>query len=161
MKKILVLSDVHGDDGKLEYILEANKDVDYRIYLGDFQMARKVQKQYSELFDYVVTGNCDYPGISSKSITAKIEGTKVFITHGHYFGSWTQKIDFNELYRTANSKECKVILHGHDHIAVVEEKDGITRFNPGSTTFPRGNNIPTYGIITIDGDDWTFEHIKC
>lgn len=161
MRKILVVSDVHGNKDVLEDILKVNKDVDYKIYLGDFQMYEQDQKSCSKLFDYVVTGNCDYPHISSNTEIITIEGVNILITHGHHFGSLTAKIDFDQLFETAKAKECKVILHGHDHIAVNVEKDGIKRFNPGSTTFPRGNASPTYGIITIDDNVWSFKHIEC
>lgn len=160
MKKILVLSDVHGNKKVLEDILYQHKDADYKIYLGDFQMSATHQKEYSSMFDYVVTGNCDYTGISDITIFPSIEGKKLLITHGHYFGSMTAKIKFSDLYELARENDCSFILHGHDHIAVIEEKDGITRFNPGSTTFPRNNINGSYGLITIDEDNnWTFEHI--
>ena len=161
MTKILVLSDVHGDYDVFHKIMEAHKDADYKIYLGDFQMPKEDQIEYSKLFDYVVTGNCDYEGISENTILAEIEGKKILITHGHHFDNFMSKIDFSKLFYTAKEKECELILHGHDHLSVLEEVDEITRFNPGSTTRPFNTKIGTYGLINIKKNgDWKLEHIN-
>lgn len=159
MKKILVISDVHGDINILESILNSNNDVDYKIYLGDFQMSKENQKKYSSMFDYVVTGNCDYPGISKNIIYEKIEGKKFMITHGHHFGSLIKKIDFDQIFQEAKNQNVDIILHGHDHIAANEVKNNINRFNPGSTTLPRKSMNRTYGIISINKGELIFSHI--
>lgn len=63
------------------------------------------------------------------------------------------KIDFDKLTSFAIENGCEYILHGHDHIAVIDEQRGVTRFNPGSTTFPRGSMIGSYGMLEIiEGD---------
>lgn len=161
MRRILVISDVHGHRDLLDRILKEYNDVDMKIYLGDFQMSISNQREYSKMFDYVVTGNCDYTNVSPITEIVEIYGKKVFITHGHYFGSLMQKIDFSTLYKKAKKNDCEVILHGHDHIAVVETELGITRFNPGSTTLPRNTRYGTFGIIEIDdNNEWNFVHIK-
>lgn len=159
--KILVLSDVHGNVKLLEKILDKEKDADIKIYLGDFQVSKGDQKKYSKLFDYVVTGNCDYPNVSPITEIIELKGKRFFITHGHMYGSWTTKIDFSLLKLKAIEARCNFILHGHDHIAVVKKEDEIIRFNPGSTTFPRNSKVGTYGIINEKNDEWFFEHINC
>ncbi len=161
MKKILVISDVHGNEEVLNFILKENEDVNLKIYLGDFQMTKDKQKYFSKLFDYVVTGNCDYEGISEITSIISIENKKILITHGHYFGSLKKKIDFDKLYEFAKMNEIDLVLHGHDHIASYEVKDGIIKFNPGSTTFPRNKTIGSYGLIMVKDGKWIFNHIDC
>ncbi len=157
MSKILILSDVHGDKEILEDILNKYKDADLKIYLGDFQMSKEDQEMYSEMFDHVVTGNCDYPGVSQNTIFTEIEGKGVMITHGHMYGSILKKIDFDLLRDVAKENNCEIVLHGHDHISEAYEKDGVFRFNPGSTTLPRNTKSGTYGILTINEDNWKFD----
>lgn len=160
MSKILVISDVHGNKEILEHLLKKHKKIETKVYLGDFQMSKKDQEYYSNFFDYVVMGNCDYPGISKNSIYVEIDNKKVMITHGHYFGSILKKIDFSILNKSAKENSCEVILHGHDHISVVEKKSKITRFNPGSTTFPRNTRHGSYGIIDTTFNEWVFNIVK-
>ena len=40
-----------------------------------------------------------------------------------------------------------VIVHGHTHIPVAEKMDNILLYNPGSITFPKGGNVPSYGLF--------------
>lgn len=148
--KVLIVSDIHKNTNLLNNILKNNQDVDLKIFLGDFQVSRKEQEKLTNLFDYVVAGNCDYPGFSPNKQLIEIDGLKIFITHGHYYGSFLKKIDFDLLYKEAKQYSADIILHGHDHIGVIENRNGILRFNPGSPTLPRGNTKATYGLMEIE-----------
>lgn len=147
MKKILVVSDIHSNIERLKEILEIEKDVDLRVYAGDLQLK---DTSILDQFDYVVKGNSDYPNNYEEIIFFNFEGTNFLLTHGHLFGTWTKRIDFDNLYNIAKDNNVKVIIHGHDHIKANETKNGILRFNPGSPTDPRDGVVPSYGIITID-----------
>ncbi len=147
MKKILVISDVHGSINILEEILKKNNDVDLKIFAGDLQ-----NKNWTTLknFDYVVRGNSDYYEESIPEYQIfDFCGIKIFLTHGHLFGSIFKKINFETLYEFAIEKNINLIVHGHDHIKAKEKKNNIFRFNPGSTTFPRDSYKGSYGIIHI------------
>lgn len=144
MKKILVISDVHGDLEVLKNILKKEKDVDLRVFAGDLQ-----SKDFAILkkFDYVVTGNSDYTNKFPIVKLFEFDNINFMLVHGHYFGSWFKKIDFSKLFNEAKAKKVAVIIHGHDHIKASESRENILRFNPGSTTFPRDDNKRTYGLI--------------
>ncbi len=146
MKKILVISDVHGDIKILNKILEQEKNVDLKIFAGDLQM-----KDNSTLksFDYVISGNSDYPNDYPNESIFDFSGKKFFLVHGHKFGSLFKKIDFDKLFNYAKDNDVDIIIHGHDHVKASETRNGILRFNPGSTTNPRDGSIPSYGIIEI------------
>lgn len=147
--KILVISDVHGNIKLMNKIIEDNNDVDLRIFCGDLQKDDK--SILKKNFDYFVTGNADYFKLDEiKEI--EIEQVKILLTHGHLFETFWEKINFDKLYKLGELLKVKLILHGHDHLSVIEEKNQIIRFNPGSITYPRGSNKASYGIIEIEKD---------
>ncbi|BDV03353.1 MAG: phosphoesterase [Candidatus Hepatoplasma scabrum] len=155
--KVLIISDVHGNIDLMNKILNDNSDANFKIFCGDLQKNDK--SLIKKNFDYYVTGNADYFHLDEIK-ELEIEKVKILLTHGHLFESFWEKIDFKKLYKLGELLKVKLIIHGHDHIAIIEEKNRIIRFNPGSITYPRGNNKASYGIIEIkDGRILNLEHI--
>ena len=149
-KKILVVSDVHGDIKILQKILNyAKNKVDLRVFAGDLQ--KKDFSIISENFDYYVIGNSDYflENIESKVIF-DFEEVRFFLTHGHLYETIWNKIDFKNLIKEAKIHKAKIIIHGHDHIKANVNTDSIIRFNSGSTTFPRDGLKGSFGIIEVE-----------
>lgn len=147
--KILLISDVHGDFSIMEKIIDENKDCDKKIFLGDFQTSKEHQKELSEKFDYVVTGNNDHPGISENTIIFELEGVKIYATHGDRFFTFKEYVSKSKLAKEAKQFGASIALHGHDHKAFISEHNGVTVFNPGSPSYPRFGSKPAYGIIEI------------
>jgi len=149
--KILLISDVHGNIKLMDQIIAKNSDCEFKFYMGDFDLndANEEKKQGSK-FDKVVTGNCDVQGISPMEIFVELNNLKIMILHGHTVGFTLNKKTFKKMRAIAKENGAKLILHGHDHIDANETKDGITRFNPGSITSPKGDNGPSYGILEIE-----------
>lgn len=143
--KILVISDVHGNIELMNKIIKEN-NVDLKIFCGDLQKNDK--NILSKNFDYYVTGNADYFHLDEIK-ELEIDKVKILLTHGHLFETFWEKINFDKLYKLGELLKVKLIIHGHDHLSVIEEKNKIIRFNPGSITYPRGNNKASYGIIEI------------
>lgn len=157
--KILIISDIHSNVKIMNKIIFSNK-VDIKIYLGDFQISLKEQKKLTLLFDYIVPGNCDYSGLTEHTQIIEIDKLKILLTHGHFFPGLTSRIDFDQLFKIANKNKVDLILHGHDHISSKEKKGNIIRFNPGSTTFPKGGTKASYGLLEIvNGKIISLEHI--
>lgn len=160
--KILILSDIHKRHDILENILKDNKDVDMKIFLGDFEMSPTQQDELTSMFDYCVVGNCDFKGFANEREIITIDGINIFITHGHIYQSMLQKIDFYAMVESAKRHNASLILHGHDHIAAKVEYDNgkIIRFNPGSPTLPKGGTKASYGLLEIeDGKIISLDHI--
>ncbi len=154
MKKILVISDVHRNTHGLMSILNENKDIDMKLFLGDFEELNiDKQKELTALFDYSVVGNCDRRDISPISQIIDVDGLRIFMTHGHYYGSLFKKIDFKSLVKSGKENKADLILHGHDHIEHDEIIDGIRVVNPGSITHPRSGNKPSYAILEINNSE--------
>ncbi|WP_062353062.1 phosphodiesterase [Bacillus kwashiorkori] len=85
-----------------------------------------------------VRGNCDADvdemvteqDLSQKTRVLEFDHIRFYLVHGY---------EESEEERINQAKElgCRVIVTGHTHIKVLEERDGIILLNPGSTTIPK------------------------
>ncbi len=144
MKKVIVLSDLHGSIRSLRNVLDRYDDLDYIIMLGDLGI-HPVFLHHEKIF--LVKGNLvnDY-GDKYEDI-ANIMGHNIFITHGHrYFVH--DRIDL--LVKRAKELKCDIALFGHTHMVYAKNIDGILTLNPGSAFTPRNNIPPTYLLLLID-----------
>lgn len=153
--KLLICSDIHGDWKRAERITEIYKTghFDKLIILGDIlyhgprndlpqdYAPKKVIPLLSELKDEIVAvrGNCDaevdqmvlpFP-ILDETKVIEDEERKILLHHGHHDRD-TDGFDF--------------VFSGHTHIPVLEKRDGTVFLNPGSTTIPKGESLPSYAI---------------
>lgn len=152
MKKLLITSDSHGASNTICRILKAHPDADALFFLGDgLRDMEYVQFLYPDMPVYSVAGNCDFNAAAPLVGLAPFEGVLFFYTHGNeYFSP-------HELARTTKARGADVALFGHTHIAMCEELDGVTLFNPGSLLRPRRGEA-SYGVITVADGKASFEH---
>ncbi|MEG1416909.1 MAG: metallophosphoesterase [Clostridium sp.] len=150
--RIGIVSDSHGDLYMLNRVMECLEDADIIIHLGDhYEDIIKINEKYSKNIIYVA-GNNDRlleNGLEEKVIT--IEGTRMFLTHGHKYGVY---YDLNKLFYRALELECSLVLFGHTHKQHYEEIENITFFNPGSAAYPRDIGIG-YGILDINSKEFS------
>ena len=68
--------------------------------------------------------------LKTKSRVVEFDGYRFYLVHGY---------EETEEERIQRAKElgCQVVVSGHTHIKVLQEKDGIILLNPGSTTIPK------------------------
>lgn len=93
---------------------------------------------------------CQFP-ITATWQTVLIPKHRLFLTHGHVFGP-------DKLPPMAPGD---VLVYGHTHIPVAGQVGEHIHFNPGSTTIPRGEGVPSYGlmenntlrVLTLLGDE--------
>ena len=164
--KVLFFSDIHGVADNLEKLLNFIEELkpDQLVLLGDalYHGPRNgVPESYdgphtasllNSLWDKIIAvrGNCDaevdqmlinFPIMSDYA--QLITPNKVFfLTHGHL---WNE----NNLPNLAKGS---VLAHGHTHIPVLKTLDnGITIFNPGSLSLPKGGFPKTFGFY--DGEE--------
>lgn len=148
--KLLVVSDVHGDYQRLCDAVEAEKDADAVIFLGDgLAQAEMLQDEYPALRVYTVRGNCDYASFSPAEALCAFDGVLVFYTHGHTYGV---KSGLSELSCAGRARQAQLVLYGHTHIPRLQEDDGVVLFNPGALSGPRAS----YGVVTL-----AHGHIAC
>ena len=161
--KILVFSDSHGDISRMSEIVARNRsDTDIVIHLGDRKSdIDEVMHDYPNIAKISVVGNCDgisaYALSSSLEHTMTIEGYKFYITHGHHNDV---KSGIYSLMRQAKSKNYNIVLYGHSHVAKYDKINGIHYFNPGSISYPRGCQLPSYGLINIKNNNVEFQIIE-
>lgn len=164
--RILFISDIHGVPSTLEAALAAGEKLGYdRIaFLGDalyhgprngvpnFYDPVRVVEILNGLKDKIIAvrGNCDaevdqmllkFPIMSDYQIL-DAGNKKFFLTHGHIYNeSKPPPIGIAD-----------VLAHGHTHVA--EHKTlacGLTIFNPGSVSLPRGGQPRSFGYY--DGEN--------
>jgi putative phosphoesterase len=149
MKKVLVMSDTHGDTTLAEKVLKKHCDVNMVIHLGDyFRDADKLHELYPSVkFEYV-HGNSDFMiGDVPGEKLIEIEGQRILLTHGHrYSVNW----GVEKLKTKASSDNIQLLLYGHTHISQVIHENGYMIMNPGSISDPRGGDDESYAIVYID-----------
>lgn len=160
--KILVASDIHGRVERMKLlekqILAFNPD---KIFLlGDFmyngprngvpddyepmEVSKILNKYSSKIIG--VRGNCD-SRIDSSLLAFPLEDCPRFEYGGRYFDLYHGD-EYSIVLLKAQDGD--ILCSGHTHVQVLEKKDNKIYLNPGSTSFPKGGNEPSYATIEDD-----------
>ena len=156
--RIVFVSDIHGVPSTLAAALEQGEQLgfDRLVLLGDLIHGLddgpcrydppKVVKILNGYRDKItaVRGNCDededqrlfaFPMLRDYTVL-DADGERFFLTHGHL---WNE-------YCLPPIGMGTVLAHGHTHLAVLTKLAcGITLFNPGSISRPKGGQERTFG----------------
>ncbi|MGM9972132.1 MAG: metallophosphoesterase family protein [Anaeroplasmataceae bacterium] len=124
MRKLLIVSDSHGEFEKLKELIYNHKDF-YCIHLGDYCISDSV---LDEMRICYVKGNCDFSRAEAEKIL-NIDENIIFMTHGH---KYNVKSTYVNIYYKALECKARYCLFGHTHREVIFEEDGIIFINPGS-----------------------------
>jgi hypothetical protein len=148
MKKILVLSDSHGNIQNMIYAVKQTRP-DMIFHLGDcWSDAEQLHRKFKNIPMEHVPGNCDCT-LEPPERILYIEGKKILLCHGH---AYNVKMGLLSLEYAAKEKEVDLALFGHTHRVFYDLHNGIGMFNPGSIGAPGFGIPPSYGILTLDGD---------
>lgn len=137
MKRVIVLSDTHGllRPEVLAYLTQA----DEVIHGGDINTQAIVDKlsEYAPL--HIVRGNNDKDWAEDlpHSLTFTIEGVRFFLVH-------------NKKDVPANLSGVNVVIYGHSHKYVCEDREGILWLNPGSCGRRRFDQEITFAVMALD-----------
>jgi hypothetical protein len=141
--KILVFSDTHGAMEPMTSII-AQEQPDAVLHLGDhIRDAEALRVQFPALPIIAVPGNCD-PG--SREPDTRIQayaGVTIFMTHGHRY--WVKQSPLRAEY-AAREAGAQVLLFGHTHQPLCEQKDGLWICNPGACQPRSGGN---YAVLEL------------
>lgn len=172
--KLLFASDIHGSRSAMEAVLRRYRaeKADRLVLLGDLlyhgprndlpdaydpkAVTALLNENKNELL--CVRGNCDaevdqmvleFP-IRADYALFDLDGVTAFVTHGHLF----------HLDSLPPHKPGDLLIHGHTHVPVVTEKDGMTYINPGSAALPKDGHPKScmlyengvFTIMTLNGD---------
>lgn len=159
--KLMFISDIHGSLFYLEKALLRfeSEQAHQLIILGDLlyhgprnplpegyqpaEVAIKLNNLKNKII--CVRGNCDsevdqmvieFP-IMAEYAWLFVDGKRIFATHGH-----THNINALPPLSAGD-----VLIHGHTHVPVVQEVDGITLLNPGSIALPKEQSPHSYAVL--------------
>ena len=159
--KLMFASDIHGSLPATERVLErfTQSGAQWLVILGDVlnhgprnalpegyapaQVAERLNEQASRII--AVRGNCDsevdqmllqFP-ITAPWQQILTDKQRLFLTHGHLFGP--------ENLPPLSAGD--VLVYGHTHLPVAEQRGEIYHFNPGSVSIPKGGFTASYGIL--------------
>ena len=72
----------------------------------------------------------------------------VLLTHGHYYYA---SMGPEQLFEEAEARGFDIVMYGHIHRPVLEQKGEITVLNPGSLSYPRQDGRkPSYILMELD-----------
>ncbi|MEN3752058.1 phosphodiesterase [Mangrovibacter yixingensis] len=162
--KLMFASDIHGALPACQRVLDifADSDAQWLIILGDVlnhgprnalpegyapaEVAEHLNAVASRVI--AVRGNCDSEVdqmLLSFPITAPwqqvlLPEQRLFLTHGHlYHPEKLPPLGLSD-----------ILVFGHTHIPVAEQRGDIFLFNPGSVSIPKGGYPASYGML--DGE---------
>ena len=151
MRKILVVSDSHGNHSKLARIIAREYPFDCLVHCGDgvndlFHVEIPVNVSVVR-----VSGNIDMARcVDIERIAFFVAGTaRLMVAHGDQFGVHN---DYGPIEREGRTRNADVVLFGHTHVAYRREGKPAL-FNPG----PANNG--SYGLVIIDGS-YRFSHCR-
>lgn len=146
MKKILVLSDSHGNVNNMVLAVRSASP-DLIIHLGDcWSDAQKLRLKFPGIPMEQVPGNCDC-NQEFQERELLIEGKRILICHGHTFNV---KAGYLNLEYAAEDRKVDAALFGHTHRVFYDVHNRITYLNPGSIGSPAFGVPPSYGILEVD-----------
>ncbi len=160
--KILIASDIHGRITRMSLLKKRIDEFapDKLFLLGDFMYngpRNGVPDDYDPMgvceilnlyADKVIAvrGNCD-SRIDGSLLKFPLEDVRRFKIDDYSFDLYHGD-DFS--LNLLKDEPGDILISGHTHIQVLEKKDDRLFLNPGSTSFPKGGNEPSYA--TIEGD---------
>lgn len=146
--KILVVSDSHGRNANLEWVIKRVKPIDLLIHLGDFEGTEKEIRKMAPCPVEMISGNNDYFTTIEREKIITIDNYTIFITHGHRYHV---NFETNTIKENARLNGANIVMFGHTHKPLIDLDEQIIAINPGSITQPRQEGrVPTYIIMEID-----------
>lgn len=170
--KIGVISDTHGSLKNTKKALEILEDCDTILHLGDVLYhgpRNALPEDYNpkdlaillKSIDNIIytRGNCD-SDVDQMVIEHDLTNKKRFLNIGKFRILTVHGYEEDENYRLrlAKSNNCDIVITGHTHKKVLEEKDGVILLNPGSPSIPKDGiksvaTISERSINLIDVDN--------
>ncbi len=161
--KIGLVSDTHGDVKAWSRAQELFEGCDLILHAGDhlyngafnpvlesyypLEAARLMNASPVPILH--ARGNCDSE-VDSLALTDPImspyvflvwEGLRIVVTHGDAYP------EPSDLAAQGRRWGVRLIVRGHTHERGITEWNGVTIFNPGSCSLPKGDGVATVGML--------------
>ena len=118
--KVLIVSDTHGRDENLEIAVNREAPFDMLVHCGDVEGREFYIEALADCPCSIVSGNNDFFSDLPREDVIDIEGNKVLVTHGHYYGV---SMAFDQLADAAKQRGCNAAFFGHIHVPVLEKEE--------------------------------------
>ena len=156
--KVLIVSDTHGHDENLERAVMMETPFDMLVHCGDVEGREIFIEALVDCPCCIVAGNNDFFSDLPREEEIELDGNKVLVTHGNYYGV---SMDISGVAEEAKSRDCDAVFFGHTHKPVIEEINGVLAINPGSLSYPRQHGRkPSYVLLETDKDRKMSAEIK-
>lgn len=133
MKRVIAVSDVHGDiEGLRETLALAGRNgkIDAVVFLGDgMREFDQVREELQGITCYAVAGNNDWSTHEPQEVVFTMGGVRFYACHGH---TRYVKYGLERLWFAAREREAQVVLYGHTHTAGIDIEYGMFMINPGA-----------------------------
>lgn len=155
--RVGVLSDTHIPSrapGIPSRVAEAFEGVDLILHAGDVSVRAALDDLAALAPVHAVAGNIDDASLQAAlpvQLRLDIGGVTVGMVHD----SGPSKGRRERMRRRFPG--ARVVVYGHSHMPVVEDRDGLMLLNPGSACDPRQAKVPTVAILEIAGGDVSAE----
>ncbi|MBO6148080.1 MAG: metallophosphoesterase [Lachnospiraceae bacterium] len=153
--KILIISDTHGKLDNFFKVLEIVEPIDLLVHCGDVEGQESEIEALSGTPCHMVSGNNDFFSFLDREKEFTIGGKHVFLTHGHYYHV---SMGPERIWEEAYSRGAQIVMYGHTHKPVVEERGAVTLVNPGSLSYPRQNGRrPSYILMELENGKASYD----
>lgn len=139
--KIVVMSDSHGCNEELEYVINKEKNTDLWLHCGDICVPSHI---YNKVV--VVRGNNDLYNYPIERII-NVPGHRILMLHSHTLPFMARE---EALLQRAEENKCDIVLFGHTHIPYLKKVNGVTLLNPGSLYHNRDGSDISYAVLRVD-----------
>ena len=157
--KIAILADTHMRKGRKlpEFVWETLAEVDTILHAGDIVTETHLKELESLAPVVAVRGNGDWliDGLPEKAVF-QLGQFKIGMTHGH---EGSGKTTPQKALSTFAQDRVDIIIFGHSHTPYKSYTSGILLFNPGSPTERRRSEFHSFGIMTIQDNQFDIQHV--
>ena len=130
---ILIVSDSHGNDQKLQSLYKQYPNMDLYLHAGDSQSMSAAILPFDS-----IRGNCDYYDFDAKRL--------IYTPRGYLLMKHFPNLSAKEM------KDIKFFIHGHTHRYKIETQGDVLIICPGSISYPRDDSLGSYAILKIEED---------
>lgn len=148
--RIGLMSDTHGNTKAVDKAVSKAGEIDVWLHAGDLTGDAEYLRQVYDAQVQNVCGNCD--GFLSEEeapeeLWLDYAGHKIFLTHGHLYRAKSNPAYVAEIARELGAD---IAVYGHTHVAVATKVKGVLLLNPGSLTYPRDGEDPSFMVLELN-----------
>lgn len=152
--RVGVVSDTHGSlDPQLPFLL---RGADRILHAGDIGGGFVVEELELVAPLTAVIGNMDAPCGLPERVGMELGGAQVLLTHTGLSGWRLAPALADYLSR----RPARVVVFGHTHEPLCEEREGLILFNPGSAGRKRFRQPRCFGWMEVGGEELRFRVVS-